>query len=303
MASWQQSYEAEKEGLCTVGDWLNWVEKTLESEALYLGHGTDNYWDEGLQLVLGALRLPLSTGREILAQAVTEVDKKRILAFLRKRIDKRQPLPYITGQAWFVGMPFYVDESVLIPRSPIGEWIVKGFAPWVKPECVKRACDIGTGSGCIAIALAWAFPEARVDAIDICSDALAVADRNIQAYELSSRVRAVEGDALSAVEGERYDLIVSNPPYVPTAEEALLPEEYQHEPAKALYSGGSGLDIVDGILADAYNYLTPDGVLVLEVGQTAVTLAERYPELPFVWLDCENGGEGVLLLTRDQLPH
>jgi ribosomal protein L3 glutamine methyltransferase len=274
----------------------------LESETLYLGHGTDSYWDEAVQLVLAALRLPPTAGQEVLGQPVTDTDKKRLWDYLQQRIDERQPLPYITHQAWFMQMPFFVDERVLIPRSPIGEWIEKRFSPWVEPDSVKRIADIGTGSGCIAIGLALAFPQARVDAVDICSDALAVAERNINDYELSSRVRAVQGDALAALDGQ-YNLIVSNPPYVPAAEEALLPQEYQHEPSKALYSGESGLDIVDGMLATAYNCLADGGVLVLEVGQTAVTLAERYPQLPFMWLDCEQGGEGVLLLLKEQLPH
>ena len=301
MTSWQERYDALAPGLITVGDWLNWVEQTLEAESVYLGHGTDNYWDEALQLVFAAIRMPLSAGEEVLPQELSAEEKRRIIAFLQERIDKRQPLPYIIHQAWFMGMPFFVDERVLIPRSPIGEWVAKRFSPWIQADQVKRVCDIGTGSGCIAIGLALAFPEARVDAVDICPQALEVAEKNIIAFELGSRVRPVLGDALSVLEGQKYDLIVSNPPYVPAAEEALLPEEYQHEPRGALYSGESGLDIVAGILANAYNYLTDGGILVLEVGQTAVTLAERYPQLPFTWLDCESGGEGVLLLTKDEL--
>ena len=301
--AWKERFQSIKTKLVTIEDWLCWVEQLLEQESVYLGHGTDNYWDEGLQLVFAAMKLPLTAGREVLAQRVEPQEQQKIMAFLEKRIDQRQPLPYITGQAWFMQMPFAVDERVLIPRSPIGEWIERRFQPWVQPDKVTRICDIGTGSGCIAIGLAWVFPQATVDAVDLCPAALAVAQENINAYELSSRVRCVQGDALSAVEGEQYDLIVSNPPYVPEAEEALLPDEYRHEPQKALYSGDSGLDIVDGMLANAYHHLREGGIFVLEVGQTAVTLAERYPQLPFIWLDCENGGEGVLLLEKHQLPH
>lgn len=301
--SWKECFQAKQAELITVGDWLSSVEELLEQESVYLGHGTDNYWDEGLQLVFAAMGLPLTTGREILTQPVHPQEQQKILQFLQKRIDEKQPLPYITGQAWFMQMPFSVDERVLIPRSPIGEWIERRFQPWVKPEAVRHICDIGTGSGCIAIGLALMFPQAQVDAVDICPQALVVAQDNIQAYELNSRVRCVQGDALFAVADQQYDLIVSNPPYVPAAEEELLPDEYRHEPRKALYSGESGLDIVDGILANAYHHLCDGGILVLEVGQTAITLAQRYPQLPFVWLDCENGGEGVLLLEKHQLPH
>jgi ribosomal protein L3 glutamine methyltransferase len=298
--TWQEKYSEQKSALATVGDWLHWVEQLLESEVVYLGHGTDNYWDEALQLVFFALRLPLTAGKEVLGEVVNPPERRRIVEFLEQRIDERRPLPYITGQAWFMGMPFSVDERVLIPRSPVGEWVAKRFSPWVQAESVTRICDIGTGSGCIAIALALAFPAAKVDAVDICPAALLVAEENILSYELGSRVRPVLGDALSVLEGS-YDLIVSNPPYVPAAEEPLLPKEYQHEPGKALFSGDSGLDIVDGMLEKAADYLTENGVLVLEVGQTAVTLVERYPKLPFVWLDCENGGEGLLLLTKNDL--
>jgi ribosomal protein L3 glutamine methyltransferase len=300
--SWQIQYEERKSRLETIGDWLSFVEEILESEAVYLGHGTDNYWDEALQLVFAAIQIPLTTGREILGEFLEQREKNRVIDFLGKRVDQRQPLPYITNQAWFMGMPFFVDERVLIPRSPMGEWISKAFSPFLKPNTVKRICDIGTGSGCIAIGLALAFPQAKVDAVDICQQALSVAEKNIMDYELSSRIRTILGDALSAVEGESYDLIVSNPPYVPDAENALLPEEYRHEPAKALFSGVSGLDIVEGILSSAYRYLNKGGILVLEVGQTAVTLIKRYPQLPFLWLSCENGGEGLFLLMKEQLP-
>lgn len=300
--SWREQFLSIHDELNTVGDWLSFVEQILAEESVYLGHGTDNYWDEGLQLVFAAMGLPLTTGREILTQTVQPQEQEKIRKFLQKRIDEKLPLPYITGQAWFMQMPFSVDERVLIPRSPIGGWIERRFHPWVKPDSVKKICDIGTGSGCIAIGLALMFPNAKIDAVDLCPAALQVAQENINTYELASRVRCVQGDALSAVEDKTYDLIVSNPPYVPEAEEDLLPAEYRYEPKKALYSGESGLDVVDSILANAYQHLTEEGILVLEVGQTAVTLAECYPHLPFVWLDCDNGGEGVLLLEKHQLP-
>ncbi len=300
--SWQKQYALDAPELITLESWLKWVCTLLETEAVYLGHGTDNYWDESLQLVLGALKLPVNSGREILPLVLSEEDKNHVFLFLQERIDKRRPLPYITNQAWFMEMPFYVDERVLIPRSPIGAWISKRFSPWVNRDSVVRIADIGTGSGCIAIGLAWAFPAATVDALDISEEALLVASRNIYDYELSSRVRVVQGDAFKALDGQ-YDLIVSNPPYVPAAEAAFLPHEYRHEPSQALFSGESGLDMVDEMLKNAYHYLNEGGIFVLEVGQTAINLVERYPNLAFVWLSCDEGGEGVLLLEKNELPH
>ena len=299
--SWQQRITEAMSHWATLGDSLPCVADELERSAIYLGHGTDNAWDEAVHLIFAALKLPLQSDESVMSVPLSQKDRLRVLAYLKQRIDERRPLPYITHQAWFMGLPFFVDERVLIPRSPIGGLMGQGFSPWVNPQAVQRICEVGTGSGCIAIGLALVFASAKVDAIDICPDALAVAERNVTQYELSSRIQLLLGDGLSGVRDQQYDLIVANPPYVPSAEKDLLPTEYKHEPELALYSGDSGLDIVDQLLVDAKTCLSDKGVLLIEVGQTAVTVEERYPSIPFVWLDCEHGGEGVLLLTKQDL--
>lgn len=220
---------------------------------------------------------------------------------LGRRVRERVPLPYLTHEAWFAGSPYYVDERVLIPRSAIAELILNRFSPWIDAKRVRDVLDMGTGSGCIALACAQAFRRARVDATDIDPGALAVAGINRRRLRLTRRVRLIESDHFAALSGRSYDIIVSNPPYVGAREMRGLPREYGHEPRHALASGREGLDSVAAILREAHRHLRPLGLLVVEVGNTERALARAYPRVPFTWLDFEHGGGGVFLLTREQL--
>jgi ribosomal protein L3 glutamine methyltransferase len=224
-----------------------------------------------------------------------------VRALVRQRIETRKPAAYLLHQAWFAGLRFYVDERVIVPRSHLAEFIVDEFQPWLRPERVRRALDLCTGSGCIAVALAYAFPEARIDATDISPDALAVAAINVREHRLSERVRLVESDLFGSLAGERYDLIVTNPPYVDASSMATLPAEYAFEPTLALVSGESGLDAIVEILAQGGDHLTDEGILVAEVGNSCTTLQEAFPDVPFTWLTTSTGDESVFLLTAEQL--
>jgi len=237
--------------LHTIRDFIRFSMSCFYKHDLYFGHGTDNPWDEAVQLVLGALHLPWNSNPELLDARLTGDEKVRVLDFLEQRVIQRRPLPYIIGEAWYAGMPFYVDERVLIPRSPIQELREMHFSPWLREGPVERILDLCTGSGCIGIVCAYAFEEAEVDLADISADALEVARRNITRHELDDRVTAIESDLFSNLNGRRYDLIVSNPPYVDSADLAGMPQEYQHEPDLALGSGSDGLDITKQILRQA----------------------------------------------------
>jgi ribosomal protein L3 glutamine methyltransferase len=285
----------------TLADAIRAAATRLERARLFFGHGTDNALDEAAWLVLFAVGLPPEIPDSVFATVLTPQELADIDALIDQRITTRQPAAYLTGQAWFCGLKFFVDERVLVPRSPLAEMIMHGFEPWRAGVPVQSVLDIGTGSGCIAIACAWAFPEARVDAADISVDALKVAQRNIENHQLADRVRAVQSDVYSGVTGQRYDIIVSNPPYVDAADMAALPDEYRHEPELGLASGPDGLDHVRHILAGAVEHLKPNGLLIVEVGNSAEALVDAYPQLPFTWLEFENGGQGVFLLQREDL--
>ncbi|PSL14884.1 [LSU ribosomal protein L3P]-glutamine N5-methyltransferase [Marinobacterium halophilum] len=289
------------EHLFTLRDYIRWTLSEFYRHQVYFGHGHVSAWDEASQLVLNAADLPWDTDPAVLDARLTPAERLKVLDFVRQRAEERKPLPYITGEAWFMGLPFHVDERVLIPRSPIAELIEQGFAPWLRPGPVNRILDLCTGSGCIGIACAFAFQEAEVDLADLSADALVVAQQNIVRHELSDRVRTCQGDLFAAVAGERYDLIVSNPPYVDADDLAGMPAEYAHEPALALGSGPDGLDITRRILREGADYLTEDGLLVVEVGNSEVHLMNSLPELPLTWIELENGGNGVFVITAAEL--
>jgi len=275
--------------------------RRLARAGLYYGHGTDNARDDAAAIVWHVLGLPVPPrprdyGRRVAVRAREDID-----ALLARRIRERIPVVYLTQQTWFAGLPFYVDERVLIPRSPIAELIERRFAPWIDARRVRDILDLGTGSGCIAIACARAFPRALVDASDISADALEVAAINVRRHRLARRVRLVRSDHFAALGGRTYDIIVSNPPYVGAEELAALPPEYRHEPRAALESGDDGLDSLRVILAQAGRHLRPRGILVVEVGNSEVLARRRYPRVPFTWLDFERGGGGVFVLTAEQV--
>lgn len=285
--------------LGSVQDMIRWAMSSLNREGIYFGHGTDNPLDEAAALVAHVAGIPwdaLDTWKE---SRLTRHEKQRIVHLVLARIEQRIPVPYLTGEAWFCGLPFVVDERVLIPRSPIAELIEAKFQPWLRHE-PRRILDVCTGSGCIGIACAMAFAEAEVELLDISFDALAVADHNIQRLGVENRVTALQSDLLAAAHGQ-YDLIVSNPPYVDADDMASLPQEYQHEPVLALAAGDDGLDLVRTLLAQVREYLADDGIFVLEVGNSWPALAAAYPQLPFKWQEFERGGHGVCVLHATDL--
>lgn len=285
----------------TVRDLIERGAKRLDRAGVFFGHGTDNAIDDAAALVWHALKLPDQFTPRIYDKKVSREEQESAESLIERRIFQRIPAVYLTGQTWFAGMPFNVDPRVLIPRSPIAELIEQRFAPWVDASNVKDVLDIGTGSGCIAIACAAAFPKAQVDASDISPEALEVAASNVRRHRLGKRVRLLISNHFSALDGKTYDIIVSNPPYVGSEEMRSLPPEYGHEPRLALAAGRSGLDSVRVILSEAGRHLKPRGVLVVEVGNTETAVRRAYPKLPFTWLEFERGGGGVFLLTAEQL--
>jgi ribosomal protein L3 glutamine methyltransferase len=286
--------------LRTVQDILRWAATEFNRAELFYGHGTDNAWDEAIQLILPSLHLPLDSKPTILDARLTRREREMLVDRIVVRIEKRIPVAYLTNKAWFAGLEFYVDERTLVPRSPIAELIEAHFAPWLA-KSPKRILDLCTGSGCIAIACAYAFPEAEVDAVDISEDALDVAEINIQGHGLEQQVFPIQSDLFSGIEHEKYDLIVSNPPYVDAQDMDNLPGEYKHEPELGLACGADGLDLVRKMLSQASSKLNEDGVLCVEVGNSQVHLQEAYPDIPFTWIEFEAGGHGVFVLTKAQI--
>jgi ribosomal protein L3 glutamine methyltransferase len=285
--------------LHSIVDVARWGMSRFFEAEVFFGHGTDNAWDEALSLVLHALHLPSDFSMELIDCRVTTTEKQAAIELIERRINERLPAPYITHKIFFAGLEFYVDQRVLIPRSPIAELIENDFTPWLRREPL-RILEIGTGSGCIAIACAMQFPEAVVDATDISKDALAVAKKNVDRYHLKDRVHLIEAD-LFPHGAKLYDLIISNPPYVSSEEMAALPPEYHHEPQVALAAGPDGLDIVSRILKQAGKYIDLDGILVVEVGNSEHALINRFPELTFTWPEFKRGGGGVFVLDASQL--
>lgn len=285
----------------TLRQCLERLTRRLARAQLHFGHGTDNAGDEAAALLWHACGLSPQSSARALNRGLRAAERQRLETLVRRRVQERVPLAYLTGYTWFAGLKFHVDPRVLIPRSPIAELIERQFAPWIEAQRVRRIVDIGTGSGCIAIACARAFPRAQVDAVDIDPAALAVTERNIRAHRLQQRVRGVLSDHFAALRGRAYDIIVSNPPYVGRREMAALPAEYRHEPRHALAAGSAGLDSVQVILGGAARHLRAGGILILEVGNTERAVRRHYPHWPFTWLQFARGGGGVLMLTREQL--
>jgi ribosomal protein L3 glutamine methyltransferase len=292
------------EELETLVDWIRYSISVFYQAGVFFGHGTDNEWDEASNLVFQALNLPLDmppARLELLYQAkVTKSERERLIDWLQQRVDQQRPLPYITHQAWFAGMPFYVDERVLIPRSPFAELLQDRFKPWLSTE-PQHILDLCTGGGCIAIAIAKAFESAIVDAVDIDSDALDVASMNIYEYQLEDRVFPLQSDLFSSLDGQQYDLIISNPPYVDEQDMQDLPDEFLHEPEHALAAGNDGLDLVEVMLQQAPNYMNDGAWLLVEVGNSEVHMAHRFPDLEVQWCEFENGGSGIFAVQKETL--
>jgi ribosomal protein L3 glutamine methyltransferase len=290
--------------LHTLGDFVRWGASQFNKTQLFFGHGTENAIDEAIVLVSHALYLPPEIPDILWHTRLTRSEKEKVLELFNRRIHERIPAAYITHEAWFAEIRFYVDQRVLIPRSPIAELIEQRFEPLVKVNQMRHMLDLCTGSGCIAIASSMlAFPNAIVDAVDVSHDALEVAQANIKHYKREQRVHAQHSDLFSALAGKQYDLIVCNPPYVDAQELQAMPAEYHHEPKIGLEAGTDGLFFVKQILREAAQYLTRDGVLIVEVGVSQTRLIEKYPNMPFFWIDFERGGTGVFLLTAEQLHH
>lgn len=294
--------------LLTIRDWLRYAVSRFEDSDIFYGHGTDNSYDEAVWLIMGALHLPHDTLNNFLDAKMTLQERNRLASLIDERISKHTPTAYLLKEAWLQGYKFFVDERVLIPRSFIAELLVNnGLQPWIEfPELVNSAADLCTGSGCLGVLLADAYPEAQIDVVDISSDAIDVCEINIANYGLQARVRAVQSDMFSALKNmdgtpKQYDLIISNPPYVDALSMAELPAEYRNEPQLALGSGTAGLDHTHTILREAAQHLSDDGVLVVEIGHNRDALLEAYPDLPFTWLEVSSGDQFVFLLTKEQL--
>lgn len=288
--------------LHTLRDWLRWGTSRFNEAKLFFGHGCDNAHDEAAWLVLHALHLPPDRLDPYLDARLTRHERLAVLELLQQRIARRVPAAYLTHEAWQAGLRFYVDERVLIPRSYFADLLVDGFAPWIDdPDTITSALDLCTGSGCLAILMAHAFPNAQIDAADISADALAVAKRNVDDYDLQKRVKLVQGDLFAGVARRRYDFILSNPPYVTAQAMRALPPEYRHEPENALAAGEDGLGFVRRILAGAANHLKKNGLLAIEVGHNKAIVEAAFPELPLTWLDTPSGEGKLFMLRREDL--
>ncbi len=296
-----------QEGLVTIRDFIRWGASQFSQAGLFFGHGSDNALDESLHLVFQVLQLPWDLPESYLDCRLSASEREKIALLIADRTSSRKPLAYLLNQAWFCELPFYVDERVLVPRSPIAELIAEQFQPWLGEVRVHRVLDLCAGSGCIGIGVAHAFPESQVDLLDISEGALEVANINIDRHELWGRVQTIKSDLFGVFDAlpERplYQLIVSNPPYVDAEDMSDLPEEFTHEPKLGLAAGDDGLDFARTILAQAGDYLDKQGLLVLEVGNSQWALQDEYPEVPFTWPEFAQGGHGVLVLSAEDCRH
>ncbi len=289
--------------LTTLRDYIRWAASRFTEAEVSFGHGTTTALDEAAALVLHTLHQPYNLSDTYLESKLTLKERQEVIDMIDRRINERIPAAYLTHEAIFAGLSFYVDERVLVPRSPIAELIEQRFAPWVEEEQVERILDLCTGSACIAIACAYAFADAYVDAVDLSTEALEVAKLNVDKHQLADAVTLHQSDLFENLPVVQYDIIVSNPPYVCLEEWKQLPAEYHAEPAMGFKGGESGLDLVLRILVDADRYLTEQGILIIEVGSSAETLQSRFTDVPFYWLNFERGGDGVFLLTAEQVRH
>ncbi|AFJ02832.1 Protein-N(5)-glutamine methyltransferase PrmB, methylates LSU ribosomal protein L3p [Methylophaga frappieri] len=295
-------YDSATVELMTLRDFLRWTTSRFEETGLFFGHGTEDAFNDASQLILHHLNLPVGEVPELFLDArLTSAEKTALMILIKKRIEERVPVPYLTQEAWFLGLPFYVDERVLIPRSPFAELISDRFSPWLSsPDDTSHILDMCTGGGCIAIALAHVFPDADIDAVDISDAALEVAKINQHKHQLQDRLHLITSDLWQNLADKQYDLIVSNPPYVSDDEMADLPAEYRHEPVDALRADDNGLALVRQIIIGAATHLTENGLLFVEVGHSDVTVMETWPEMDFLWLSFEQGGQGIFMLTQQQ---
>ena len=284
--------------LTTISDAINFAHEAFEDSDVYFGHGSDNAWDEAVFMVLHVAGMPLDSGEEALTVELTAGQGDEVKALVKKRINEKVPLPYLINRAFFAGIEFYVDERVIIPRSPIAELIETNFEPYVDMSKVSTVLDMCTGSGCIAIAMATYYDYIKVDAVDLSQDALGVARMNVADRKLEDRVNLIQSDLFTAIDHKKYDLIVTNPPYVDAEDMGDLPNEYHHEPEMALASGNDGLDATRVIIEKAQTHLNPGGVLICEVGNSAGAVDEAFKDLSLEWLEFERGGHGVFMLKN-----
>ena len=289
--------------LTTVRDLLRFAVSRFNEAGVFFGHGSENAWDEAVYLVLHTLHLPIDNLTPFIDARLTIEERGQVLGVIERRIKERLPAAYLTNEAWLGDYRFYVDQRVIVPRSHIAELLREQLGPWIDdPWAVGRVLDLCTGSGCLAILAAHAFPEAGIDALDLSPDALAVARRNVADYALENRIELIESDAFAGIAGRTYDVIISNPPYVNAESMATLPEEYRREPEMALGSGEDGLDFTRIILREAAAHLNPGGLLVVEIGHNRDALEAAYPDTAFIWLDTSAGDRFVFLLRREDLP-
>ncbi|THF66082.1 50S ribosomal protein L3 N(5)-glutamine methyltransferase [Pseudothauera nasutitermitis] len=289
--------------LVTVRDWLRYAVTRFNRGKVFFGHGCTDAYDEAVWLVLGTLDLPLDRLEPFLDACITAEERGVLFERIERRVDERVPTAYLLNEAWLGPYRFYVDERVIVPRSFFAELLEDGLVPWVEdPEAVVDALDLCTGSGCLAVLMAEVFPNASVVGADLSAEALEVARRNVAEHGLEERIELVASDVFDSLAGRRFDLILSNPPYVTAEAVAALPPEYRHEPAMALGAGEDGLDVVRRILAGAAAHLKPGGVLAVEVGHNRALVEAAFPDLPLMWLSAQGGDDMVFVLRREDLP-